>query len=76
MSERILRALMQMFAIIAKVDGISNTGRSIVEAFLKQQLNKEQVEKLKELSYLKYGRERAEVEQEIFDRFKKANKME
>lgn len=36
---------MQMFAIIAKVDGISNTGRSIVEAFLKQQLNKEQVEK-------------------------------
>lgn len=37
---------------------------------------KEQVEKLKELSYLKYGRDRAEVEQEIFDRFKKANKME
>jgi ABC-type multidrug transport system ATPase subunit/uncharacterized tellurite resistance protein B-like protein len=36
---------MQMFAIIAKVDGISNTGRSIVESFLKQQLNKEQVEK-------------------------------
>jgi ABC transport system ATP-binding/permease protein len=45
MSERILRALMQMFSIIAKVDGISNTGRSIVESFLKQQLNKEQVEK-------------------------------
>ncbi len=45
MSERILRALMQMFAIIAKVDGISNTGRAIVESFLKQQLNKEQVEK-------------------------------
>ncbi len=45
MSERILRALMQMFAIIAKVDGITNTGRSIVESFLKQQLNKEQVEK-------------------------------
>lgn len=43
MSERILRALMQMFAIIAKVDGVTNTGRSIVEAFLKQQLNKEQV---------------------------------
>ncbi len=45
MSERILRALMQMFAIIANVDGISNIGRSIVESFLKQQLNKEQVEK-------------------------------
>ena len=45
MSERILRALMQMFSIIAKVDGISNIGRLIVESFLKQQLNKEQVEK-------------------------------
>ena len=45
MSERILRALMQMFSIIAKVDGISNTGRSIVETFLKSQLNKEQVDK-------------------------------
>jgi ABC transport system ATP-binding/permease protein len=44
MSERILRALMQMFAIIAKVDGINNTGRQIVQSFLKQQLNLEQVE--------------------------------
>lgn len=45
MSERILRALMQMFAIIAKVDGVTNTGRAIVESFLKQQLNQEQVER-------------------------------
>src|SRR5690606_39105478 len=44
MSERILRALMQMFAIIAKVDGINNTGRQIVQSFLKQQLSSEQVE--------------------------------
>jgi len=44
MSERILRALMQMFAIIAKVDGINNTGRQIVQSFLKQQLNLEQVD--------------------------------
>ena len=44
MSERILRALMQMFAIIAKVDGLNNTGRQIVQSFLKQQLNLEQVE--------------------------------
>jgi len=44
MSERILRALMQMFAIIAKVDGINNTGRQIVQSFLKSQLNLEQVE--------------------------------
>lgn len=45
MSERILRALMQMFAIIAKVDGVTNSGRAIVESFLKQQLNREQVER-------------------------------
>ncbi|MFH1004272.1 MAG: ATP-binding cassette domain-containing protein [Bacteroidota bacterium] len=44
MSEKILKALMQMFAIIAKVDGITNTGRSIVQSFLKQQLNQEMVD--------------------------------
>jgi ABC transport system ATP-binding/permease protein len=44
MSERILKALMQMFAIIARVDGISDSGRRIVQLFLKQQLNQEQVE--------------------------------
>jgi ABC-type multidrug transport system ATPase subunit len=43
MSERILKALMQMFAIIAKVDGVTNTGRQIVQSFLKQQLNSEMV---------------------------------
>jgi ABC-type multidrug transport system ATPase subunit/uncharacterized tellurite resistance protein B-like protein len=57
MSERILRALMQMFSIIAKVDGINNTGRLIVQAFLKQQLNAEQVE-----TYLK-----------IFDEYLESN---
>jgi ABC transport system ATP-binding/permease protein len=45
MSEKILRALMQMFAIIAKVDGVTNTGRSIVQSFLKQQLSSDLVEK-------------------------------
>ncbi|MBC7861319.1 MAG: ATP-binding cassette domain-containing protein, partial [Bacteroidia bacterium] len=44
MSERILRALMQMFAIIARVDGVTNTGRNIVQSFLKQQLNQELVD--------------------------------
>lgn len=44
MSERILRALMQMFAIIAKVDAVNNSGRLIVQSFLKQQLNLELVE--------------------------------
>jgi ABC-type multidrug transport system ATPase subunit len=44
MSERILKALMQMFAIIAKVDGINDNGRLIVQSFLKQQLNQELVD--------------------------------
>jgi ABC-type multidrug transport system ATPase subunit len=44
MSERILKALMQMFAIIARVDGMNDSGRLIVQSFLKQQLNQELVE--------------------------------
>ena len=43
MSERILKALMQMFAIIVRVDGVNNTGRNIVQSFLKMQLNQELV---------------------------------
>ncbi|GAB4138745.1 MAG: ATP-binding cassette domain-containing protein [Bacteroidia bacterium] len=44
MSERILKALMQLFAIIAKVDGMTSASRGIVESFLKQQLNQELVD--------------------------------
>lgn len=43
MSERILKALMQLFAIVADVDDLSNKSRSIVELFLKQQLSLEAV---------------------------------
>jgi hypothetical protein len=35
---------MQLFAIIANVDGVTNTGRNIVQAFLKKQLNQELVD--------------------------------
>lgn len=54
MSERILRALMQLFAIIAKVDEIteqsdeaikSSNGRRIVEAFLRTELNDELIQR-------------------------------
>ena len=50
MSERILRALMQLFAIIAKVDEVSevtpeaiesSNGRRIIEGFLRSELNNE-----------------------------------
>jgi len=44
MSEEILKALMQLFALIAKQDvGISEKERSFVENFLKQQLNESAV---------------------------------
>jgi hypothetical protein len=33
---------------------------------------KEIVEKIKELSYLKFGRERAEVEEEIMDKYRQS----
>lgn len=54
MSERILRALMQLFAIIAKVDEVtditkeaieSSNGRRIIEAFLRSELNNELIQK-------------------------------
>ena len=44
MSEKILKALLQLFAIIAKVDGTSAAGRSgaaIVSRFLRQQFTAE-----------------------------------
>lgn len=69
MSERILKALMQLFALVAKVDGVNNDGRSVVEIFLKQQLNAELVdqylllfdeylEKHQKISKRKEGKER------------------
>ncbi len=44
MSERILKALMQLFAIIAGPRSSNRNGRNIVESFLKQQLNGDLVE--------------------------------
>ncbi len=44
MSERILKALMQLFAIIARPESNPEDRRLVVESFLKQQLNLELVE--------------------------------
>jgi uncharacterized membrane protein len=40
---------MQLFALVAKVDSVNNDGRSVVETFLKQQLNAELVHQYLEL---------------------------
>ncbi|GAB4380429.1 MAG: ATP-binding cassette domain-containing protein [Salibacteraceae bacterium] len=44
MSEKLLKALMQLFAIIADVDDLNNKSRKVVENFLKQRLSQDQVE--------------------------------
>ncbi|MCK5822550.1 MAG: ATP-binding cassette domain-containing protein, partial [Bacteroidales bacterium] len=44
MSEKILKALMQLFAIIARPEQDGSDRRNIVEAFLQQQLNKDLVQ--------------------------------
>jgi ABC-type multidrug transport system ATPase subunit len=44
MSEQILKALMQLFAIIARPESISTDRRTVVESFLRRQLNEELVQ--------------------------------
>jgi ABC transport system ATP-binding/permease protein len=44
MSEKILKALMQLFAIITRVDSGNIIGRNVVESFLKQQLSQDLVD--------------------------------
>lgn len=44
MSEKILKALMRLFAIIAASEENTSEARNVVESYLKQQLNKEQVQ--------------------------------
>lgn len=43
MSERILRALMQLFAIGASLERLTLQSRSVVEAFLKQELSLQRI---------------------------------
>ncbi len=44
MSEKILKALLQLFAIVARPEQDESEGATVVEAFLKQQLNQELVQ--------------------------------
>ena len=44
MSEQILKALMQLFAIIARPESNSTDRRTVVESFLRRQLNEELVQ--------------------------------
>ena len=63
MSEKLLKALMQLFAIIADVDDLNNKSRIVVENFLKQRLSQDQVE-----SYLGHYDEYLETHHKISKR--------
>ncbi len=60
MSEKLLKALMQLFAIIADVDDLNNKSRIVVEHFLKQRLSQDQVD-----AYLKHYDEYLEVHHKV-----------
>src|SRR5512134_4067241 len=45
MSEKILRALMQLFAVVANAERLTAQSRHIVQVFLRQQLNRAGTEK-------------------------------
>src|SRR4051812_11666940 len=56
MSDKILRALMQLFAIVANADRLTVQGRNIVESFLRQQLSMTSAKNYLEIfdEYLKF----------------------
>jgi len=60
MSEKLLKALMQLFAIIADIDDLSNKSRIVVEHFLKQRLSQDQVE-----AYLEHYDEYLEIHHKV-----------
>lgn len=68
MSERILRALMQLFALVAK--GQSSSGREVVRTFLSQQLGSSLVEKYLEV-FDEYFKEYHGEEEEQVDKKRK-----
>ena len=49
MSDKVLRALMQLFAIVANTERLTSQSRHIVETFLKQQLSQVLVQKYLEV---------------------------
>lgn len=69
MSERILKALMQLFSIVSEANEISDNSRVIVESFLKQQLNQQLVDE-----YLKLYDEFIEAKTQKSDSEKKRKK--
>jgi len=62
MSEKILETLMHLFAIIAKPQSNDNERRSVVEVFLRRQLNKELVNKYLSAYDEKYEEARLKLE--------------
>ena len=65
MSEKILKALMQLFAIIARPESNRSDRRSVVESFLKRELNQELVDEYLRIfdHYYKLHQEKQKVKE-------------
>ncbi|MBW8050628.1 MAG: ATP-binding cassette domain-containing protein [Cytophagales bacterium] len=63
MSEELLKALMQLFAIVAKEDGITSEEEKVIESFLRQQLNEDSV--VEYMTLLKQYAEETETSGEV-----------
>ena len=70
MSEQILKALMQLFAIIARPESNASDRQTVVESFLKRQLNQELVQE-----YLKVFVEYYSIHQDKQKKTEKLNKL-
>jgi ABC transport system ATP-binding/permease protein len=70
MSEKILKALMQLFAIIARPESNTTDRRSVVESFLRRQLNQELVEEYLKV-FDKFYEESQEKQSEVGKRVKR-----
>lgn len=44
MNESLLDALLQLFAIVAEIDGLNNRSRETVKSFLQEEVNASQIE--------------------------------
>ncbi|MCH8330773.1 MAG: hypothetical protein IH946_05250, partial [Bacteroidetes bacterium] len=49
MNEKLLNALMELFAIIAGIEGLTEKGRGVVEVFLRQWVTLDAIDKYTEL---------------------------
>lgn len=75
MSEKILKALMQLFAIIARPESNRSDRRTVVEAFLRRQLNKELVNEYLKVFDSFYHSNQNKIAREETEDYKRAKNL-